>query len=244
MTKVSRYKSTPKWTIAPSVSHTSGKQCAQESRGPAAYNPSGCLERTSKFKRIGSACSFGSSRRFTMNARNGRQTVPGPGQYSPPSDYSYAPYRSGGNIIFGIGRCDLTSGNRSKNIFCPGPGEYDIRGKHRAIGATMDCRGVHVNHRHGWYYDPEIKSSKGVPSPGTYNPHFPHEKSDRKVSFGSGDRPPVHRTAAVGLPSPGRYDIPSSLGGSSFSFTHGVSKASVPVEMTVGPLCGQPTQFG
>jgi hypothetical protein len=243
LTKLSRYKSTPKWTLASPCERDPQLSSVGSPLGPAAYNPTACIDRTSKFRKISPACSFGSAERF-RNSKIGmaRHPIPGPGQYSPPADYSRAPFRSYSNITFGLGQ-RLFAKNSSS--LTPGPGEYDIRQKHRRCGSTFDTRGIHVNHRHGWYYDVDIRARRDSPAPGTYDPTFPHDKTDRKFSFGNGDRPPVHNKWAVNLPSPGRYPIKSSLAGRSFSFTHATGKAkAVPPELTVGPLCGQPTQFG
>ena len=93
-------------------------------------------------------------------------------------------------------------------------------------------------------YDEDVKATKHNPAPGTYNPRTPDENKDRRITFGIGYRPKLDRPASRGIPSPGRYELKSTLGTRSFSFTHGVKKTRIRTEHTVGAICAQPTQFG
>ena len=250
LTKFSNYKSTPKWTLtSPSVPRRRTDPGVEQDR-PSTHDPNSCIDRTSKFRRISSACSFGRSSRFSASTTELmlKHAPPGPGQYSPPPDYSRAPYTSISNITFGSGGRLFPKFFHGQSKGLPSPSDYDIRGKHRNGGSTFDLKGVTVNNRHGWFYDSDVKSRRDNPAPGAYNPHYPKDKSDRKFTFGCGDRPPIHTLSAAGLPSPGRYEVRSTLGGEAHSFT--TTRASFGSihqkvkDHVVGPLCGQPTQFG
>ena len=234
LTKLSSYQSTPKWTISTSNFVRSKLSC--DVMGPAAYNPTTCMNKTSKFREISYACNFGTSKRWGSESGKGRDErgVPGPGTYSPPADYSQSPYVSVSNISFGKG------GRVCFGKQCvPSPSTYDIRGKHRLGGFTFDPRGVSVNNRHGWYYDADINSVKMNPGPGQYSPKYPIEQA--KIGFGTGDRPKIY--LSTNTPSPGRYDIRSKLGGPAHSFTTDVSR-SIKRKQVEPSLCSQPTQFG
>ena len=246
LTKLSNYKSTPKWTFT-SASHQA-KQNSDGSDSSAtvdSIDPVSCIDKTSKFRRISAACRFGSSKRFSDSSS--KHDPPGPGQYTPPSDYAIKPYRSICNITFGSGGRIFPKFFHNRGRGIPSPSEYDIRGKHRNGGVTFDTKGVSVNTRHGWFYDMDIRARRDNPAPGAYDPRYPSERSDQKFSFGTGDRPGIDHLASAAVPSPGQYDIKSTLGGPKFSFTHtGSSVGSMyqrSRESSVGPLCGQPTQF-
>jgi hypothetical protein len=165
---------------------------------------------------------------------------PGPGHYNPSGDFSAAPFHSVSNITFGKGERPFYKLAREARH--PGPASYDIRGKHRDGGFTFDQKGVNVNHRHGWYYDADVKASRNKPGPGTYEPSHPRERSHRKISFGHGERPAVSSVAVRDVPAPGQYDSRSTLGGGGFSFS--TSRLIHQNCSTVGPICAQPTQFG
>lgn len=179
--------------------------------------------------------------------RSSKSNQPGPGAYSHEGDYSAAPYHSVSNITFGKGERPFSKLKKCGSGANPGPGRYDIRGKYRDGGFTFDQKGVSVNHRHGWYYDPDVRAARGKPGPGSYNPVYPFSKSDRKFSFGHGDRPDVQIAGSRDVPAPGQYEIKSRLGGREYSFTTTRSSfGSIhqqPKDAVVGPLCGQPTQF-
>jgi len=245
LTNLSSYKSSPKWTISAQVPRSVTSVTNGVSVGPAAYNPISCIDKTSKFRKISPACSFGTSKRFYGfgSLASEIESFPGPGQYSPPPDFSRAPFHSICNISFGVGE-RAGPGGRLKRNDAPGPGAYDIRGKYRAGGYTFSDRGVSVNERHGWFYDEDVKATRHNPAPGTYNPRTPDENQDRRITFGIGYRPKLDRPASRGIPSPGRYELKSTLGTRSFSFTHGVKKTQIRSEHTVGAICAQPTQFG
>jgi hypothetical protein len=246
LTNLSTYKSGPKWTI----SHQCFKQFQSKSSsgllGPAAYNPLACIDKTSKYKKLGPACSFGTSKRFNGfgSLSDGLGEVPGPGRYSPPPDFSGCPYRAITNITFGVGD-RFSKRMHDRPSTAPGPGQYEIRGKSREGGSTFCTRGRRIHHRHGWFYDDDVKARRDVPAPGTYNPRHPKEHSDRKFTFGVGGRIYLDRPESRGIPSPGRYDLKQCLSGRSFSFTHSAGRNPRPRnESTVGALCAQPTQFG
>ena len=248
LTNLSTFKSSPKWTIT----HQSLKQLAtvpgSGSLGPAAYNPISCIDKTSKYRKLGPACSFGTSKRFDSfgSLSTGGDPVPGPGKYSPPSDYAGSPYRTVDSVSFGVGDRFSKLGN-GRPATAPGPGQYDVRGKFRKGGSTFSDRTVNINQRRGWYYDEDVKARRDVPAPGAYDPKHPNEHSDRRFTFGVGNRVYSDRAESRGIPSPGRYDMKSCLSGRSFSFTHSTNRAkrsSPPPEATVGALCAQPTQFG
>lgn len=245
LTNLSSFKSSPKWTIRSQILRMPNSSSQSSSMGPAAYNPVSCIDKTSKFRKICPACSFGTSKRFSgfgsLSSEIG--SAPGPGQYSPPSDFSHAPYHTLSNITFGVGG-RMPPAGRFQRCDAPGPGAYDIRGKYRAGGSTFSDRGVHVNERHGWFYDEDVKATRDNPAPGSYNPRNSYEHLDRRITFGVGSRPPLDRKESRGIPSPGRYDLKSSLSRRSFSFTHSVKRAPVRQEHTVGAICAQPTQFG
>lgn len=246
LTKLSNYKSTPKWTFTTSSVHSGvrndGNIVVEQSTDA---DPVACIDRTSKFRRISASCKFGTSKRFNDSAST--RAPPGPGQYTPPPDYSIRPYRSICSITFGSGGRLFPKFFHNKGKGIPSPSDYDIRGKHRNGGFTFDTKGVTVNNRHGWFYDTDIRSRRDNPAPGAYDPRYPTEQSDQKFSFGTGDRPPIHHLASSVVPSPGQYDAKSTLGGPKFSFTHTGSTVGSMYqrsrESTVGPLCGQPTQF-
>jgi hypothetical protein len=246
LTILSGYKSSPKWTISSPTESMGHLIDAQNSLGPAGYNPVECVDHTSKFRRISSACKFSTSKRF-HDSGGSITSIPGPGQYSPPPDYATSPYPSFGSISFGRGERHFPKHFHSMGRGKPGPNEYDIRGKYRKGGSTFDPKGVTVNHRHGWYYDADVKACRGNPAPGSYDPKYPSEKTDRMFSFGKGCRPTLIDSGSSNSPSPGQYDSKSTLGGSSFSFTHARSTVGSMYqssdEQTVGPLCAQPTQF-
>lgn len=243
LTKLSTYRSTPKWTLPVSSASSCLTTQSSDLLGPAAFNPISCVDRISKFRRIASACSFGTSKRFSL--RESKVSLdhapPGPGQYSPPPDFSRSPYRSICNITFGSGERQFPKRSRGADGSGPGPSEYDIRGKHRFGGSSFDLKGVHVNSRHGWFYDNEVNARRDNPSPGTYDPKYSRDPTDVQFSFGSAPRLP--KPDAPSAPPPGSYETGSSLGGRSYSFTHAVSK-STRTGLTLGPLCSQPTQFG
>ena len=246
LTTLSTYQSSPKWSLV----HTPNAQTVdkkskvvqQSDPGPAAFNPISCVDKTSKFRRISSSCPFGISKRFSSgtSALAISHAPPGPGSYNPPSDFSSAPHPSLANVTFS----KQVRSNRKMNSSTKWPPVYDIRGLHRHGGTTFDTKAVTVNRRHGWYYDGDIKSRRSNPGPGAYNPHFPQEKTDRKFSFGTGDRPDLSIQSSVGVPAPGQYPLPSTLSKESHSFTR-TSLLSKKTEIfTAGPVCGQPTQFG
>ena len=248
LTALSTYESSPKWTIPTNAvvinpKGTSDRESTTGS-GPAAYNPNSCVDKTSKFKKIAFSCAFSSSKRFASEktALAIAHAPPGPGTYNPPSDFSSAPHPKLANVTFS----KTVSPTPKRGKTHQGSVVYDIRGLHRLGGTTFDQKGVTVNHRHGWYYDGDIKSRRSNPGPGAYNPNFPHDKTDRKFSFGTGDRPELSIPSCVGNPAPGQYLIPSTLSSESHSFSR-ASPHSIPSRdktSTVGPLCGQPTQFG
>jgi hypothetical protein len=244
LTRLSRYKSSPKWTISSQNVSRSLFRLSRIALGPAAYNPLACIDKTSKFSKLSPACSFGTSKRFDSFGSSTAVQIcgPGPGEYSPPPDRSGAPYRSLPGVTFGVGR--RSTSKKTERSLSPGPGEYDIRGKFRKGGTTFSEIGVHVNNRHGWYYDFDIKAARDIPAPGSYEPRNPNEKSGGRVTFGVGSRPRLDRTGSRGIPSPGRYEHRSALSGRSFSFTHGTKVTRVPQEHKVGAVCAQPTQFG
>ena len=246
LTSLSTYHASPKWSLGhDSRSHGSGgkRNSNASNLGPAAYNPIACVDKTSKFRKISSAFPFTSCERFSSgsSALAISHAPPGPGSYNPPSDFSSAPHPCMGNVTFS----KQTRSTRKVHSETKTPPVYDIRGKHRHGGTTLDTRSVTVNVRHEWYYDGDIKSRRSNPGPGAYNPHFPQEKTDRKFSFGTGDRPSLSIPSSLSVPAPGKYVLPSTLSKESHSFTRSTphSKSSHQ-STTVGPLCAQPTQFG
>jgi hypothetical protein len=243
LTKLSTYKSTPKWTLSSACTNSCLDIPASEALGPAAYNPNNCIDRISKFRRIASACSFGTSKRFSLSESKVSldHAPPGPGRYSPPADFSRAPYRSVSNITFGTGGRLFPERLYGSRRAGPAPNEYDIRGKHRFGGSSLDTKGVHVNTRHGWFYDSEVKARRNNPSPGSYEPKYPRDATNVQFSFGNAARIPLEPRKVS--PPPGTYDAKSTLGGRAYSFTHARTKRPSP-DHTVGPLCNQPTQFG
>jgi hypothetical protein len=246
LTALSTYHASPKWSLghdgilkkhAPKSERSSGVN-----PGPAAYNPISCVDKTSKFRKITSSCPFSISKRFISGTTKLAisHAPPGPGSYDPPSDFSSAPHPSVAHITF-------SKRIRSEGKMIPGVNEppvYDIRGLHRYGGRTFDPRAVIVNRRHGWYYDDDIKSRRSNPGPGAYNPHFPQEKTDRKFSFGTGDRPSLSKPSSLGIPPPGQYTLPSTLSKESHSFTRSSPLKRITGSSYVGPVCAQPTQFG
>jgi hypothetical protein len=246
LTNLSTYKSSPKWTISHQCIKESLSRSSSGSLGPAAYHPIACIDKTSKYRKLGPACSFGTSKRFDSfgSLHISSQSVPGPGQYSPPSDFSASPFTSFVNISFGVGN-RFSNKMNGRPSTAPGPGQYEVRGKSRRGDLVFSTVGSSMHHRHGWYYDEDVKARRDVPAPGTYDPHHPREHSDRKFTFGVGERVNQDRPESRGIPSPGRYSLKSCLSGRSFSFTHSASRNSKPIkELTVGAICAQPTQFG
>ena len=139
LTKLSTYKTNPKWTMVSGDSKKLGKGKNSKENiapGPAAYDPTTCIDKTSKFRKISSPCSFSTCSRFSKNETKLAlsHAVPGPGTYSPPSDYSSSPHRSLTNITFGNGERLFPRYFHRQGIGKPGPAEYDIRGKHRGTG--------------------------------------------------------------------------------------------------------------
>lgn len=242
LTKLSSYKATPKWSISQATAVKCEDSC--DVLGPAAYNPTSCINKTSKFKQISYACSFGTGQRWRQSSTKHKEThaIPGPGTYCPPADYSHAPYESVTNISFGKGGRLFPKFFYKRGEGLPAPSEYDIRGKHRLGGCTFDSRGVFVNTRHGWYYDSAVNSVKMNPGPGQYNPRYPNENHDGKIGFGTGDRPNFYIKEMLHIPGPNSYNIPSKLGGEAHSFT--TNKAPIRQTRDSGSFCSQPTQFG
>ena len=244
LTKLSTFKSTPKWTILRSP--PAKEKVIGNSLGPAAYNLTSCINKTSKFRQISYSCSFSTSKRFANPSSNhlAAHSFPGPGAYSPPADYSNAPYVSVSNISFGKGGRMFPKYFYKRGEGLPSPSTYDIRGKHRLGGFTFDPRGVTVNNRHGWFYDADVNACKMNPGPGQYNPRYPNEHHDGKVGFGTGDRPHMYLGSMKDNPSPGAYEVRSKLAGEAHSFATTTASRRRNKDHEVGPLCGQPTQFG
>lgn len=251
LTNLSTFPSSPKWTLTRPRTAPTKLRISETREAGSQLDSLPCIENTSKFRRVASACRFGTSTRFTHEGgmRSCTSSQPGPGQYHHVGDYSASPYHSICNITFGKGERLFPKYFHGRAASNPAPDKYDIRGKYRQGGFTFDQKGVNVNHRHGWYYDAEVRASRNKPGPGAYNPSYPAEKSDRHFSFGLGDRPAVHIVTAIGVPAPGQYELKSTLGGRRFSFTTTRSSFGSIHDQhkdcpKLGPVCSQPTQFG
>jgi hypothetical protein len=243
LTTLSNYQSSPKWSIRHDGSQKEdpAANCRDQLPGPAAYNPTSCVDKTSKFRKIASSCAFNNSKRFPSDSSKLvlAHAPPGPGAYDPPSDFSSSPHPSMANVTFS----KQIRSSRERNPTVGASSIYDIRGLHRRGGSTFDPKGVVVNQRHGWYYDGDIKSRRSNPGPGAYNPSFPQEKTDRKFSFGTGNRPELSIPSSLGIPAPGQYLVSSTLSKEAHSFTRS-SHHNLTASSTIGTICGQPTQFG
>ncbi|EER03007.1 hypothetical protein Pmar_PMAR008854, partial [Perkinsus marinus ATCC 50983] len=224
---MSPYKASPKWTLK-------GEGCVEAQRrldrhankvpGPGKYDIIGRVDHTSKFRTLARSCSFGSASRFvderrptTSPEKKQRSGIePGPGAYSPPSDFSGRPFTSHGNITFGTGGRMFPKCMEKMARNSPGPGIYEIRNKNRKGSATLSDRAIGVAGRHDWYYDKDIIATRGKPGPGTYD--YKVGSEEPCMRFGTSKRPPIYHISSRGHPGPGAYDLKSTLEGLKYTF--------------------------
>ncbi|KAF4653098.1 hypothetical protein FOL47_010710, partial [Perkinsus chesapeaki] len=255
---MSPYKAAPKWTMKGEGCMDAQKRLdrhANKVPGPGKYDVVGKIDQTSKFRGIARPCSFGSATRFADDRskrpksapgrRDKNPIEPGPGAYSPPSDFSSKPYTSQVSISFGTGGRLFPKCMEKLAQNAPGPGIYEVRNKNNRGEPTMDERAIAVAGRHDWYYDRDIIATRGKPGPGTYSLELKHDEPCMR--FGTSNRPPIYHISSRGQPGPGAYDSKSTLGGLKYSFT-GSSKYGgalfSPNDGSSGPQLTQPTQFG
>ncbi|KAF4693588.1 hypothetical protein FOZ60_010513 [Perkinsus olseni] len=206
---MSPYKASPKWTIKGEGCVEAQKRLdrhANDAPGPGKYDVIGKVDQTSKFKCIARACSFGSASRFVDDrkrpisapARRDKSEVePGPGAYSPPSDFSSKPYDSQVSISFGTGGRLFPKCMERLARNAPGPGIYEADTTGTTIRTSSLHEGSQVLERTTW----------------TSNPTKPCMK------FGTSKRPPIYRISSKGQPGPGAYDVKTTLAGLKYSFT-------------------------
>ena len=93
LTTLSNYQSSPKWSIRHDGSQKEdpAANCRDQLPGPAAYNPTSCVDKTSKFRKIASSCAFNNSKRFPSDSSKLvlAHAPPGPGAYDPPLGFLF-----------------------------------------------------------------------------------------------------------------------------------------------------------